>query len=96
MEALNKEIKSSLKEMEEKANKKLEEINKSFKESREYHEKTTRQVKETVQVLEIQIEAIQKTQTEGILNMEKECKWTGTTGANITNRIQEMEENLIH
>ena len=44
--------------MEEKQTKKLEEINKSLKENQE---KATKQVKETVQDLKTEIEAIKKT-----------------------------------
>lgn len=38
------------------------------------------------------VEAINKTQTEGILEMENLGKRTGTTDTSITNRIQEMED----
>ena len=55
-EALKEEIKNSLK-VEEKTNKKLEEINKSLKENQE---KAIKQVKETVQDLKGEIEAIKK------------------------------------
>jgi hypothetical protein len=52
---------------------------------------TKRQVKEmntTVQDLKIEIEAIKRTQTEGILEMENLKKRTGTIGAIITNRYK--------
>jgi hypothetical protein len=42
--------------------------------------------------LKIKIEAIKKTQFEGIMEMENLGKQTGATNASITNRIQEMEE----
>jgi len=40
----------------------------------------------------VEIEAVNKTQTEGILEMENLGTRTGTTVVSITNRIQEMEE----
>ena len=66
-ETLTKEMRNPLKDIKEKTNKKLEGINKSRKESQE---KAIKQVKVTVQDLEIETEAIKKTQTKGILEME--------------------------
>ena len=43
----------------------------------------------------MEIEAIKKTQTEAILDMENLRKRTGTTDAIITNRIQEMEDRIL-
>jgi hypothetical protein len=63
----------------------------------EIQENTIRQVKEinqTVQDKKMEIEAIKKTQTEGILEMENLGNWIGTTGVSITNRTQEMEERI--
>jgi predicted RNase H-like nuclease (RuvC/YqgF family) len=51
-------------------------------------------MKKTVQELKAEIEAIKKTQTEVILEMENLGKRTGTTDTNITKRIQEMEERI--
>ena len=51
--------------MEEKTNKKLEEINKCLKENKE---KAIKRVKERIQDLNTEIKAIKKTQTEGIKN----------------------------
>ena len=48
----------------------------------------------TVQDLKIEIEAIKKIQTEGILEMENLGKCTGTTNTSITNRKQEMEDRI--
>ena len=45
----------------------------------------------TVQDMKLETEAIKKTQTEGILQMESQWKRTGATDASITNRIQEMD-----
>ena len=53
IEALKEEMKNSLKEMEERTNKKLQEINKSLKEIKENQEKTIKKVKETFQDLKI-------------------------------------------
>ena len=66
--------------MEEKTNQKIQDINKSLK--------------ETVQDLKTEIETIKKAQSEGMLEIEKLGKWSGTTDVSITNRIQEMEERI--
>ena len=58
IEALKEEIRNSLKEVEEKTNKKWEEINKSPKEKKE---KEVKQVKKMVQDLKTEIGAIKKT-----------------------------------
>ena len=49
--------------MEEKTNKKLEEINKSLKDTQENQEKVIKQVMETVQDLKRKMQLIKKTQT---------------------------------
>ena len=51
-------------------------------------------MKQTVQDLKSEIEALKKTQTEGILDMENLDKQMDTTEASITNRIQEMEDRI--
>ncbi|KAL6084859.1 hypothetical protein STEG23_002844 [Scotinomys teguina] len=91
IEATKEEMKTTLKEYEEKTNKKLEGITQSLKESKE---KAIKQVNETVQELKTEIEAIKKTQTEGKLEMENLSKRTGTTDTSINNRIQAMEERI--
>ena len=48
----------------------------------------------TVQDWKREIEAIKKTQTESILEMENPREKTETTDASITNRIQEKEERI--
>ena len=58
-EAVKEEIKNSLKEMAEKTNKKLEDINKSLKINQE---KAIKHMKETIQDLKTEIETIKKTQ----------------------------------
>jgi hypothetical protein len=45
-----------------------------------------------VQELKMEMEAIKKTQTEASLEMKNLGKRSGTTGASINNRIQELEE----
>jgi hypothetical protein len=47
-----------------------------------------------IQDLKTEVEAIQKTQKEVILEMENLRKRTRTTDACNTNRIQEMEERI--
>ena len=49
-------------------------------------------MKEMVKDLKTEIEAIKKTQIKRILEMKNLGKWSGTTVANINNRVQEMEE----
>ncbi|KAL6082496.1 hypothetical protein STEG23_002745 [Scotinomys teguina] len=90
-EVVKEKMKTTLKEFEEKTNKKLEDIIESLKESQE---KAIKQVNETVQELKTEIEAIKKTQTEGKLEMDNLSKLTGTTDASITNRTQEVEDRI--
>ena len=61
METFKEEVKNSLKEMKEKTNIKLKEINKSFTETQENKEKAIKQMKKTVQDLKTEIEVIKKT-----------------------------------
>ena len=51
-------------------------------------------MKQIVQDLKTEIEAIKKTQTKGILDKENLSKRMGTTEASINNRIHEMEERI--
>jgi hypothetical protein len=71
-----------------------EEMNRSFKDIKENTTKQIKEMNEIVQDLKMKIEAIKKTQTEGILEMENLGKGTGTTDTSITNRIQEMGERI--
>ena len=80
------------KQMDEKYNKKFEEMNKSVNDTLGNQEKTIKQVMETVQELKTEMEAMKITQNEGRLDMENLGKRTETTESSITNRIQEMEE----
>lgn len=54
-----------------------------------------KEISKTVQDLKVEIEAIKKTQTEGILEMENLGKRTRTADGSITNRIQETEERIL-
>ena len=48
-----------------------------------------KEMAKTAQEVKMEMEAINETQTERILDMENLGKRTGTTDASITNRIQE-------
>ena len=82
------------KEMEEKYNKRFEEMSKSINDTLGKQEITIKQVVETVQELKAEIEAMKKTQTKGQLDMDNRGKQTETSEASITNRIQEIEEQI--
>ena len=83
-ETLKKEMRNSLKEIEEKTNKKLEDISKSLMENQE---RPIKHMKETIQDLKTEIQTIKKTQAEGIIEIEIMRKWSETTNANINSRI---------
>ena len=53
-----------------------------------------KEINKTVQDMKMEIKAIRKTQTEGILALENLGKRIGTTDANITNKIQDMDERI--
>jgi hypothetical protein len=67
-----------------------EKMNKFLKETQENPIKHVKEVNKTVQNVKIEIEAIKKTQTEAILEMENLVKRMGTTEISITCRIQKM------
>ena len=92
IESLKQEVKNSLKEIDEKNNKKFEEMSKSVKDTLGNQEKTIKQIMETVQDLKTEMEAMKKTQTEGWLDMDNLGKQTETTETSITNRMQGKEE----
>ena len=93
-EKYNKKIEEMSKEMDEKYNKKFEEMSKSVNDTLGNQEKTIKKVMETVQELKTEMEAMKKTQNKGRLDMENLGKRTETTESSITNRIQEMEERI--
>ncbi|ERE70281.1 LINE-1 type transposase domain-containing protein 1 [Cricetulus griseus] len=80
IEDLKEDMRKSLKEMEEKTNQNIQDINKSLS--------------ETVQDLNTEIETIKKAQSDGMLEIKKLGKRSGTIDVSITNRIQEMEERI--
>ena len=67
--------------------KSLEEMNESLEENH------SKEMNKTVQDLKMEIEAIKKTQTEGILEMENLGKRTGTTDASITGEWKNKGRN---
>ncbi|KAK7807248.1 hypothetical protein U0070_003248 [Myodes glareolus] len=69
-EKYNKKIEEMSKEMDEKYNKKFEEMSKSVNDTLGNQEKTIKQVMETVQELKTEMEAMKKTQNEGQLDIE--------------------------
>ena len=70
IESLKQDVKNSLKEMDEKNNKKFEEMSKSIKDTLGNQEKTIKQIMEIVQDMKTEMEARRKTQTENRLDME--------------------------
>ena len=66
-ETLKEEMRNFLKEMEEKTNRKMEDISKSLKENQE---KAFKHMKETSQDLKTEIGTIKKTQAEGMIETE--------------------------
>ena len=66
----NKKIEEMSKEMEEKYTKRFEEMSKSVNETLGNQEKTIKQVLETVQDLKSKMESMKKSQAEGRLAME--------------------------
>ena len=94
IESLKQSMNNSLKEIEEKYNKKFEEMSKFVNDTLGNQEKTIKQVMETVQDLKTEMESMKKSQTEGRLDIENLGKRTETTESSITNRIQEIEERI--
>ena len=86
-------MKNCCKEVE-KTNKKVDEMNKSLKDTQENQDKAIKQVMETVQDLKNEMEVMKKTQTKGRLDMENLGNRSGTTETSITNRLQEIEERF--
>ena len=61
IESLKQDMNNSLKELDEKYNKKFEEMSKSVNDTLGNQEKTIKQVMETVQELKAEMEAMKKT-----------------------------------
>ncbi|KAK7828619.1 hypothetical protein U0070_007143 [Myodes glareolus] len=93
-EKYNKKIEEVTKEMDEKYNKMFEKMSKSVNDTLGNQEKSIKQVMETVQELKTEMEAMKKTQNEVQLDMENLGKRTETTESSIINRIQEIEERI--
>ena len=53
-----------------------------------------REINKTLKEVKTNIEAIKKTQTEGILVMENLMKRAGTTNARLTKRLEVMEKRI--
>ncbi|ERE88257.1 GTPase IMAP family member 3-like protein [Cricetulus griseus] len=87
IETLSKKMRKFFREMEEKTNQKMQEIKDS-------QGNTIKQLKETVQDLKTEIETMEKTQSGGMLEVEKLSKQSGTSDASIMNQIQEMEDRI--
>ena len=83
-ECLKEEMRNSLKEIEEKTNKTLEDTSKYLKENQE---KEIKHRKDTIQDLKTEIETIKKMQTEGIIETEIMRKQSGTTNSIMNSRI---------
>jgi cysteinyl-tRNA synthetase len=97
IEAFKDDLNKVLKEIQENPFKQVEALNEErykYKETQEKYNQTGEYMNKTVQPLKIEMEAIKNTQTEAILEMDNLGKRTGTIEARITNRMQEMEENL--
>ena len=70
------------------------ETNKPFKNIQSNTNKQVKEINKTMKDQEVEIGAIKKTQTDGILELENLGKRIGTMDASITKRIQEMEERI--
>jgi chromosome segregation ATPase len=90
VEDIKKDFNTSLKEIQENTSKELQIL-------KEKHENTSKQVMEmsnTILGLKREVNTIKKTQSEATLEIENLGKKSETTGASISNRIQEMEERI--
>jgi chromosome segregation ATPase len=96
VEDFKKSINNSLKEIQENTAKEVEvlkeETQKSLKELQENTTKQVMKLNKAIQDLKREVETIKKTQRETTLEIESLGKKSGTIEANISNRIQEMEE----
>ena len=98
VEDFKKDIKNSLKEIQENTAKQVEALKEETQKSlKELQENTTKQVKElnkTIQDLKIEIKTIKKPQREITLELKNLGKRTGVIDASIINRMQEIEERI--
>jgi hypothetical protein len=72
-----------------------EETQKSLKELEENTNKQVMELNKTIQDLKMEVETKKKSQRETILEIEILGKKSGTIDANISNRVQEMEERIL-
>ena len=70
------------------------EINNSLKEIQENTSTQVKELNKTIQDLKMNVETIKKSQGETSLEIENLGKKSETIDANITNRIQEIEERI--
>jgi hypothetical protein len=98
VEDIKKDINNSLKEIQENTAKQVEALKEETQISlKELQENTTKQVKEfnkTIQDLKMEVETIRKSQRDTTLEIEILGNKSGVIDANITKRIQEMEERI--
>jgi hypothetical protein len=98
IEDFKKDIKNSLKEIQENTDKQIEalkeETQKSLKELQENTDKQVKELNKTIQGLKMEVKTIKKSQRETTLEIENLGKKSGDKDANITNRIQEIEERI--
>jgi len=91
MEDFKKDIKNSLREMQENTNKQAEAYREETQKSlKELQENTIKEVKE----LKMEIEAIKNAQRETTLDIENQRKRKGAIDRSINNRMQEIEERI--
>ena len=94
----NKDINSSLKEIQEKTGKQVEAIKKETQKSlKGLQENTTKLMKElntTIQELIMKDETIKKSEREATLKIENLGKKSGVIEARINNRIQKIAESI--
>jgi ElaB/YqjD/DUF883 family membrane-anchored ribosome-binding protein len=98
VEEIKKDFNNLLWEIQEKSPKQeedlKEEAQKSLKELQEKMPKQVMELNKTIQDLKREVDTIKKTQRETPLEIESLGKRSGTTDANISNKIQEREERI--
>jgi DNA-binding FrmR family transcriptional regulator len=98
IEDFKKDINNSHKEIQENTGKQVKELKEETQKFlKDLQENTTKQGKElnkTTQDIKTEIETIKKSQRETTLEIENLGKRSAVIDANITNRIQEIEERI--
>ena len=91
-----KDIKNSLKEIQENTGKQLEDLKEKRQKSlKELQENTIKQANKTIQDLKMEIETIKKSQKDPILELENLGKRSGVRDASITKQnTRDRRENL--